>query len=164
MARKPSRRDPIAAQVRRDAAARRIGGRTCTCGECRPEALIAGSNPMICGECQRKKRAQTTLDGHHVAGEANREETIPVPVNDHRAQLSVDQNDWPKRTLENPDGSPLLAAAASIRGFVDTLFYLIEKFILWAADLLEHLDAYLTERSGSKWWVGTDLERFAPKR
>jgi hypothetical protein len=164
MARKPPRRDPIAAQIRNDVAARRIGGRTCTCGEFRPEALIAGSNPMICVKCQRKKRGQSTLDDHHVAGEANRKETIPVPANDHRAQLSVDQYDWSKQTRENPDGSPLLAAAGSIRGFVDTLVYLIEKFILWAADLLEQLDAYLTVELGSKWWVGTELEQFAPKR
>ena len=87
-----------------------------------------------------------------------------MPANDHRAQLSVDQYDWPKQTRENPDGSPALAAAGSIRGFVDTAVYLIEKFLLWVAELLEQLDAYLTEKLGSKWWVGTVLEQFAPNR
>jgi hypothetical protein len=163
MARKPRRRDPIAAQVRSDTAARRVGGGGCACGESRPEALITGSTPIICAECQRKKRGQTTLDDHHVAGEPNRKETILVPANDHRAQLSVDQYDWPKQTRENPEGSPLLAAAGSIRGFVDTIVYLIEKLVLWAADLLEQLDAYLAKKLGSRWWVGTELEQFAPK-
>jgi hypothetical protein len=164
MARKPPRRDLIATQVRSETAARRIGDRKCACSESRPEALIAGSKPTMCAECQRKKRGQTMLDDHHVAGQANRKETIPVPANDHRARLSVDQYDWPKQTRENPEGSPVLAAAGSIRGFVDTLMYLLEKFILWLAEMLEVLDAYLAKKLGSKWWVGTGLEQFAPKR
>lgn len=60
------------------------------------------------------------MDDHHVFGKANDPTTIvTVPANDHRAELSVAQQDWPKKTPENPDGSPLLAAAARIRGFVD---------------------------------------------
>jgi hypothetical protein len=53
------------------------------------------------------------MDAHHVAGKANSPITVPVPVNDHRACLSVAQADWPKSTLMNAHGSPLLAAAAS---------------------------------------------------
>jgi hypothetical protein len=68
------------------------------------------------------------MDAHHVAGKANSPVTVPVPVNDHRACLSVAQADWPKSTLMNVHGSPLLAAAACVRGFVDMVFYLIERF------------------------------------
>src|SRR5207245_2592217 len=104
-----------------------------------------------------------TMDGHHVFAEANSPTTIPTPVNDHRAVLNVAQYDWPKKTLENPDGSPLLAAAGCIRGFIDYILYLIKKGLLWVADMMEQLDAYLMEKFGSKWWIGTPLEQFAPK-
>ncbi len=104
------------------------------------------------------------MEYHHLARESNNPTTVPVPVNDHRAELSAAQYDWPKSTQENKNGSPLLAAAGSIRGFVDYVIYLIKKGLLWAADLLEALDAYLIEKLGPKWWIGTALEQFAPRR
>ena len=103
------------------------------------------------------------MDKHHFAGEPNSPITVPIPVNDHRAHLSTAQYDWQKETRENPDGSPLLAAAASIRGFTDTVLYLIEKGLLWIADMLELLHAYLAKQFGPKWWLDTDLERFVQK-
>ncbi|MGH9682859.1 MAG: hypothetical protein ACRD4S_04520 [Candidatus Acidiferrales bacterium] len=87
-----------------------------------------------------------------------------MPVNDHRAALSVAQYDWPEETLENSDGSPLLAAAAHIRGFIDMLYYMIDKFLAWIPDLLEYLNSLLTKSRGRKWWRSTKLDRFAPKR
>ena len=165
MQKRPPQRDPIGAYQRKATAARRFGGHTqCACGEARPEALIAGSNPTICTACDRKRRGKTTFDDHHVAGKANNPATTPIPANDHRAELNVAQYNWPKETRENPDGSPLLAAAAFIRGFVDTIFYLIDKLLLWIPEMLEKLNALLVEKSGRKWWIGTDLERFSPKR
>jgi hypothetical protein len=50
--------------------------------------------------------------------------TVPIPVNDHAAVLTEAQYEWPMETWENPDGSPLRAGAASIRGFCDTAEYL----------------------------------------
>ncbi len=165
MRKRPPQRDPIVAYQRKATAARRVGGHTqCACGEARPEALIAGSNPTICNACEGKRRGRTTFDDHHVAGKANSPVTIQVPVNDHRARLSIAQYDWPKRTLENLDGSPLLAAAACTRGYVDTNDYLREKLLLRNPEMLEVLDALLVEKLGPKWWIGTDLERFSPKR
>ena len=165
MPKKLPQRDPIGAYQRKATAARRVGGhRQCACGEARPEALIAGSNPTTCAACERKRRGQTTVDDHHVAGKANSPVTISAPVNDHRARLSVTQYDWPKQTRDNPDGSPLLAAAACIRGFSDTIYYLIEKLILWVPVMLEMLDAFLVKKLGSKWWANTELEQFKPKR
>ena len=105
-----------------------------------------------------------TTDEHHPFGQANSTVTLEVPVNDHRAQLSVAQYDWPTKTLENPDGSPLLAAAASIRGFIDTVLYLIEKGLHWIADMLEKADAFLVRKFGNKWWTNTPLETFLPQR
>ena len=108
--------DSIAAHRRRVVATRRVGfGSRCACGEQRPEALIPRSTPVICAACQRKATGRTTTDNHHFAGKANNRTTVPVPVNDHRALLSVAQAEWPKATLMNAQGSPLRAAAASVR-------------------------------------------------
>jgi hypothetical protein len=157
-------RDPVASFARKAVAVRRVGKNAqCVCGEARPEALIAGSNPIICAECRRKKQGKSNMDKHHYAGKPNSPITIPIPVNDHRAHLSTAQYDGPKQTRENPDGSPLLAAAASIRGFTDTARYLIEKGLLWIADMLELLHAYLAKQFGPKWWLDTDLEQFMPR-
>jgi hypothetical protein len=85
-------------------------------------------------------------------------------VNDHRSHLSAAQAEWPKSTLRNTEGSPLLAGAACVRGFVDTVLYLIEKGLLWLADMLEKLDEILLKKLGPKWWVNTEIEQFAPKK
>jgi hypothetical protein len=158
-------RDSISAHRRKALATRRVGvAATCACGENRPEALIPGSSPIICAACQRRASGRTTADNHHFAGKANSPITVTIPVNDHRARLSVAQADWPKATLGNVHGSPLLAAAASVRGFIDTLLYLIEQGLLFVADLLEQLDEYLLKELGPRWWRGTGIEQFAPKR
>jgi hypothetical protein len=78
-------------------------------------------------------------DRHHIAGKANSPATIPVSVNDHRAVLSTAQYDWPKATLENPDGLQLIKVAAGIRGFIDTQEYLINKVLRRLPELLEKL-------------------------
>jgi hypothetical protein len=165
MARKLPPRDPIRAHRRKAVAARRVGlDASCTCGEKRAEALVRGEKPTSCAECQRAKTGQTPKDNHHPFGRANSSVTISVPVNDHRARLSVDQMNWPKSTLMNTQGSPLLAAAACVRGFVDTILYLIETGLLWIADMLEILDKSLLKKLGPGWWRETEIERFAPKR
>jgi hypothetical protein len=92
------------------------------------------------------------MDKHHVAGKNNHPATVEIPVNDHRAELTRAQKDWPTRTLENPDQSPLRRAAASIRGFVDMQSYLIERFLSIQPENLEKLDAEMTEMLGAKWW------------
>ena len=101
------------------------------------------------------------MDEHHVAGKANSDVRMPAPVNDHRARLTEDQRDWPTATLQNRDGSPLLAAAGCIRGYADTIVYLVEKLLLWIADMLELLDKMHVQASGPKWWEGTEVEKFA---
>jgi hypothetical protein len=160
---KLTQRDPEAAYVRKVIAARRIGCRECACGEDRPEALIRDSDPMICVACHRKERGQTTFDLHHPAADANSPTKTPIWVNDHVAVLNVLQHDWPKTTLENPDRSPLLAAAGRNRGYIETNAYLVDTQLRQNTEFLEVLDAYLVKRLGEKWWADTDLEQFAPK-
>lgn len=160
MPKKPD--DPIRRCQRKSIAARRMAGRSCRCGESRPEALIAGSRPTICAACRRKRLGHTTLDNHHPAGSANHPAAVPIPVNDHQT-LTDAQYDWPKNTWENRKGSPLLAGAACIRGYYDTNSYLNDQLLLWVARLLEALDETLRERLGPDWWAGTRLEEFSPK-
>jgi hypothetical protein len=158
-------RDPIAAFQRRSTSSRRFGqGKKCKCGEDRPLALVSGSDPTICASCQREKNGQSPFDSHHPAGRANHPATIPVWVNDHRARLSDDQYDWPDETWRNPSGSPILASAASIRGYCETNDYLVGELLIRNAKMLERLDRYLTKRLGPDWWRETEIEEFAPKR
>lgn len=163
--RKKKSRDPIASFERETRAARRVGqGRKCKCGEDRPLALIPGSDPVICAECGRVKDGKTPFDQHHVAGEANDPTTTPIPANDHRAVLSPEQYEWPDETWKNPSGSPLLAGAACMRGYGETDSYLVAALLIPKAEMLEALDKYLLKRLGPNWWIGTEMEKFAPKR
>ena len=163
MPRKLPQRDPGAAYQRKAIAARKFPlGSRCNCGETRPEALIPGTNPPVCAECDRRQKRKSILDNHHPAGQANSPVTIPIPVNDHRAELSTAQYDWPEKTLENPHASPLLALAAATRGFADTNAFLVERLLLPQAEALEYLDVLLAEKFGPEWWKKTELERFRP--
>ena len=164
MKKKPPR-DPISTFVRESKACRRVGqDNQCKCGERRPLALIPGSKPTICALCQRKALGHSLLDNHHPAGKANDPTTIPVRTNDHRAILSPAQYEWPPETRENPSGSPILAAAACMRGYCETDSYLVASLLIPKAEMLEELEAFLTKGLGPKWWAGTEMERFVPKR
>ena len=127
-----------------------VGGRKCACGEDRPEALIRDSNPMICVACQRKQRGQTTFDLHHPAADANSPTKTPIWVNDHVAVLNVAQHDWPKTTLENPDRSPLLAAAGRNRGFIETNAYIVDALLRQNTEVLRSTGRLLGEKAGSE--------------
>jgi hypothetical protein len=157
-------RNAKAAYRRKVKAARRIGeNRKCKCGESRPEALIPSSDPITCAACNRRTHKKSDADNHHIAGKANSPITIKLGVNDHRAEMNVSQQDWPRKTLENPDSSPLLSGAAHIRGFVDLIVYLVQQFLLWVADMLELLDTTLERKLGRKWWTHTKLRSFEPE-
>jgi len=156
-------RDPERAYVRRKTAARKVGRRRCaTCGECRPQALLPDTDHIVCAACDRSQRGHSIMDELHVGGAVNSSVTLLVHVNDHRAELTELQNDWLEKTRENPDGSPALAAAGCIRGFVDTVVYLIKKCVLWVADLLEAADAFLVAAVDRFWWAQTDLSKIVP--
>jgi hypothetical protein len=154
--------DPIRTYQRKSVAERRMAGKSCTCGESRPEALIYGSEPTICNACGREQLGLRPFDEHHPAGSANNQVTVLTSANDHR-NLSDAQYDWPEKTLRNPKCSPLLAHAANVRGYYETNTYLGDTLLLPNAPFLEELDEYLEQRLGPGWWVGTPLEKFAPK-
>lgn len=155
--------DPIKAHQRKKAASRRLGvnAQCSSCPEKRPEALDARTNPVICGQCRRKKKGKSMMDAHHIAGQANSPITTSIPTNDHRAELTVAQRDWQPKVLDNPDGCPLLRAAAHIRGFIDTVVYYMKEFLLWTTDLLVALSALLKQEWGARWWLKKGFKRFA---
>jgi len=51
-----------------------------------------------------------------------------------------------------------------MRGYSETGDYLVASLIIPNVEMLEALDAFLINRLGPEWWVGTEMERFAPKR
>jgi hypothetical protein len=87
-----------------------------------------------------------------------------VPANDHRADLSVSQYDWPQKTLRNPNKSPLLSFAASVRGHIETVDYLNRALLASLPEMFEALDKHLEEKLGSNWWRGTPFENLFSKR
>lgn len=50
-----------------------------------------------------------------------------------------------------------------MRGYSETETHLLAKLVIPKAEMLEALDAFLDKRLGPKWWVGTEMERFAPR-
>ena len=164
MSRKLPPRNPRAAYRRKTLAARRAGiDAKCACGESRPQCLISGANPPRCAKCDRKRRNQSTSDQHHVFSKANSPLTISIPVNDHREFFNEAQNDWPPRILENPEKSPLLTAAAFIRGFADLIVYLMKNFLLRIAEMLERLDTMEMKKLPKDRWKHMKLEPFDSK-
>lgn len=89
---------------------------------------------------------------------------IPVPVNDHRETLTPAMYEWSRKIRENPDGSPVLAAAGCILGFCDHVIYLMEELLYWIAEMLECLDAVLIEKFGNKYWINWNLYRKAQEQ
>ncbi len=162
MLNKRTSRNPVGAAKRRAVAARRIGlGQACACGESDPLALVEGTNPIVCAKCQRLQCGKNPLDKHHIAGKNNHSATISIPVNDHRTFLSEAQYEWPKDMLRNADSSPILAAAACIRGAVETINYILDRLLLWIVDLLHVLDSYLAQKLGRQWWLNSPIASVA---
>jgi hypothetical protein len=121
------------------------------CGESDPRCLTTRDDETSCYACLARRNGRPTIERHHVAGRHNLDATVPMPANDHRIVTDMQRTSWPDRTLRNPDGSPLLRAAAAIRGWLDALTLMIERAIGWIPELLEALDLWLCERLERDW-------------
>ncbi len=122
------------------------------CDETNPFALTGTMPGIICYEHQAIAKGRTWLEAHHCAGRHNDPtDTVLIPGNDHRS-LSTRQDLWPRETLRNPDGSPLLRAAGALRGWLDVLRHLIEHTVGWVPAFLEWLEAQLCVLVGAQWW------------
>jgi hypothetical protein len=121
------------------------------CGERHPFALTGVYPEIHCREHDADRASRSWLEQHHPPGKSNGPDTVATPANDH-AVLSANQRLWPRETLRNPDGSPLLRAAAAVRGWADVLRLILERTIGWVPSFLEQLDDLLRQRLGELWW------------
>jgi hypothetical protein len=139
---------------RREARLRQLGTlnpRCAECGEAEPFALTGRYPNIRCYECQARTRGHPWVEQQHPQGQANGPATVPIPGNDHRV-VDDRKHDWPRETLRNPDGSPLLRAAAALRGWLNTLELIVERTVGWIPAFLETLDRWLTQQYGPQWW------------
>jgi hypothetical protein len=123
-----------------------------SCEETDPRCLRRVGDVVLCSECENTQTGRARVERHHVAGQHNLPDTVPIPGNDHRV-LSDAQVNWPKETLRNPDGSPVLKAAAALRGWLDVLRLIIDRTVGWIPEFLERLDAWLREHVGPRYWT-----------
>lgn len=123
------------------------------CEEDDPFALTGAEPNILCREHLADSQGRSWTEQHHVPGQHNDPSTLPAPANDHGA-LSEYQALWPRETLRNPDGSPLLRAAAAIRGWLDVLWVIIHRTVGWIPAALESLNQLLCDRLGDRWWEG----------
>lgn len=136
---------------------RRLGTRTprCLepgCDETNPFAFTGVHPDLLCYEHRLIRAGRDWLEDHHWKGQHNDPlDKSPVPGDDHRV-LSGLQQSWPRETLRNPDGSPLLVAAAALRGWLDVLWLMIVRTVGWIPEFLEQLDAWLRQQLAERWW------------
>lgn len=123
------------------------------CGESNRATLHKTGTAILCYECLARREGKSGMERHHTDGQHNSDFTIPLAANEHRI-LSEYQRAWPKATLENPDGSPLLKIAAALRGFLDMLKLLIDRLLGWIPPTLEAMDAALRSAYGRYWEQG----------
>jgi hypothetical protein len=145
--------DPIQEDAREARRGRRVGpGAVCErCGERDVRTLKRYGKRVLCYEHRRLETGDSPMEKHHPMSKSNSERFVVIPGNDHRV-LNEYQRAWPLGTLRNPDESPLLRAAAAIRGWLDVLHLLAERIVGWIPEWLEQLDAWLRRRLGSRWW------------
>jgi hypothetical protein len=125
-------------------------GQAATTGSSRPVGELVEVAARFLAVARRIDR---WTEVQHWFGQHNDPLTSPIPANEHRV-LSELQARWPKDTLRNPDGSPLLRAAAALRSWLDVMRLLIERVVAWIPPFLEQLDSWLRDRLGPRWWDG----------
>ena len=155
-----ARRDSERWEVRRERHRRRLGVRDprCQrCGESEPAALQQRGAEIVCFACVAADDGRSSVEAHHYAGKANDSLCVPLPINPHRA-VSDEQLSWDTRTLRNPAGSGLRAAAAALRGRAAVERQMVERIDSWVPDWLEQLDEQLTGRFGEQWWEEFGLQ------
>jgi hypothetical protein len=127
------------------------------CDETDPAALTGTFPNITCYEHLAERQGRSWTEGDHLAGQHNcPTEIVELPGNDHRAKSDL-MTEWPDRTIRNPDQSPLIRAAATIRGWLEVLRIIIMRAVGWIPPFLERLDAWLTSRVGVTWWKDPGL-------
>jgi hypothetical protein len=130
---------------------------TAGCQERDPFALTGVHPSLLCAEHRADRDGRRWLEESHTAGQHNLpNDTVPIPANDHSVVSDRLQVEWPRETLRNPDGSPVLRAAGALRGWLDTLRLILERTCGWVPTFLEGLDAWLRMKLGERWWEEFD--------
>ncbi len=145
-------------EERTEARLRALGVREPRCSqpgcEERDPFALTGSHPnLLCREHAALAHGRPWLEDHHLAGRANDPTTAAIPGNDHALLSEMQQQEWPRETLRNPEGSPLLRAAACLRGWMDVLWLMLARTVGWIPPFLEWLDHALTATLGAEWWT-----------
>lgn len=147
--------DPEWWEERRESRLRALGTRSprCQhpgCAEDDPFALTGAGADILCAEHRALERGLPWIQLDHLAGQANDDAVVPLPANDHAVRSTI-QDAWPRETLRNLDGSPLLRDAALARGWLDYL-ELVSNRAGAVPVSLERLDLWLREVLGPRWW------------
>lgn len=122
------------------------------CSETNPFALLGYHPDVRCYAHDTLSNGRWPYESHHVAGRHNSDAAADVPINDHRILSEMQTRTWPFDTLVNPDRSPLLVAAAAIRGWVDVMRVIIDRAVAWIPVFLEWVDEQLVTMFGPQWW------------
>ena len=120
-----------------------------TCNEIDPRSLQRSCDRILCAECRLEQEGQHRYELHHPAGRHNDGFVIPMHANAH-AIMSDYQQDWPVRTLQNPDGDPLRRRAAWWRAIRDLLDHQAQEAEAIAVEL-EDLAEFLSEEYRPDW-------------
>jgi hypothetical protein len=127
------------------------------CDEDDPEAFTGTFPDILCYEHRAEAEGRSWTEGDHPAGRHNDTTVvIELPGNDHRIKNGL-MSEWPERTLRNPDKSPLLRMAATIRGWLNIMWIMIVRGLGWIPAKLEQLDEWLRRKQGDRWWTDPDL-------
>lgn len=131
------------------------------CGHPDPLALCNVKGIVWCRACLAIEHGRSSVEDHHPAGRANDpDDTLPVGANDHAA-LSAMQHDWPCSLLTNPTGSPLVAIAAKLRAWIDTVVHILVTTLATIPEWLLDLNRWLTHTAGPYWWDDFEAWRHA---
>ncbi len=132
-------------------------GATCIrCGESDARVLDAGTKPILCYACHAAAAGRSVVEYHHIGSRANGDLTIVIGANEHRI-LSEMQREHDPRLRRNPDGSPVLRAAAHLAGVRDALAVLVERLFDPLITWLLAFETWLVARLGPRYWQQPDF-------
>ncbi len=126
------------------------------CGEKDLRTLDDFEGKTLCRRCRLAAKGRSVVEKHHFSGRHNNEFTVDLPANEH-AILSDYQQDWPKTTLENPNGDLLIKIAAPLRAIKDLHAYSVEQLPLLALRV-EKLSEFLANKYGADWAEGFNAD------
>ncbi len=117
------------------------------CGYTDPAAL---QFVILCYECLAFVQGRSTVEDHHVLGQANDPSTIGVPANPHRS-LSDRMQDWEDELLRGDPADPLLWIARLLRSIKDAAEWIMDR-LDDVVHFLLRLRQWLLENYGPQWW------------